>query len=540
MSPDGRAIVYNGPGDGAPRLWYRRLDQLSATPLTGTEGAASPFFSPDGRRIGFIKSGTSVRIASLDGAPTVTLNDKANSTSGDWSDDDWIYFEVDSGVARVRPAGGAPELVHRIDQDANEVGAEWPFALPGGKGLLVRTRRAGQGPADFDIVAVQGPGLPRHVLTRGIYARYAEGRLFVVTAEGKLIAIPFDTDKLELSGPPVALLDGIGVRTAGFNVDFSLSRTGTLVYTSGSTLGSRRPVWVTREGLASAIDPSWDPQGLITNIALSPDGRRLAVELTRNGKADIWVKQLPTGPFSRITFGDTAGVRPAWSPEGRDVYFILDRSGTGVGPLFTHRADGTGVARRLVPSGADYGQIVPSRDGRWIVTRTPGNTSGSGDILAFRTGSGDSTPVTLVASAATELFPSLSPDARWLAYTSDESGTPEVYVRPFPETATAKWQVSTAGGQQPRWAGSGRELYYLNGKRDLVAAEIRPGATFSVGEQRVLFSTAPYAGGAGVHGYAAASDGKRFMFTQEGEPLQESELVVAQGWLRQVVGKGAK
>ncbi|MEO7477192.1 MAG: hypothetical protein ABIY46_17855, partial [Gemmatimonadales bacterium] len=540
VSPDGRAIVYTGPGEGAPRLWLRRLDQLAGTPITGTEGAASPFFSPDGRRIGFIKGGATVRIASLDGAPTVTLTDKANSTGGDWSDDDWVYFEVDSGVARLRPSGGTPELVHKIDQDKNEVGAEWPFALPGAKGILVRTRRAGQGPADYDIVAIKGPGAPRHVLTHGIYARYAAGRLFVVTAEGKLIAIPFDTDKLELSGAPVALLDGIGVRTAGFNVDFALSRTGTLVYTSGSTLGSRRPVWVTREGLASAVDASWDPQGLITNIALSLDGKQLAVELTRNGKADIWVKQLPTGPFSRITFGDTAGVRPVWSPDGRDVYFILDRSGTGVGPLLTHRADGTGVARPLVPSRADYGQIVPSRDGRWIVSRTPGNTSGSGDIFGFRLGSSDSTPVTLVASPANELFPSLSPDARWLAYTSNESGTPEVYVRPFPETATAKWQVSTAGGAQPLWAASGRELYYINGKRDLVAAEVRAGAAFAVGEQRVLFSTAPYTGGSGIPGYAATADGRRFMFTQEGEPLQESELVVAQGWLPQLQAKGAK
>jgi serine/threonine-protein kinase len=541
ISPDGRTLVYTGPGDGAQRLWLRRLDQLAATPIAGTEGAASPFFSPDGRRIGFIKSGTTVRIASLDGAPTVTLTDKANSTSGDWSDDDWIYFEVDSGVARLRPTGaGTPELVHKIDQDKNEVGAEWPFALPGGKGILVRTRRAGQGAADYDIVAVKGPGAPRHVLTHGIYARYAAGRLFVVTADGKLIAIPFDTDKLELNGAPTALLDGIGVRTAGFNVDFSLSHTGTLVYTSGSTLGSRRPVWLSREGQAAPVDASWDPQGLITNIALSPDGRQLAVELTRNGKADIWVKQLPTGPFSRITFGDTAGVRPAWSPDGRDLYFVRDRGGTGVGPLFAHRADGTGADRQLIASRADYGQIVPSRDGRWLVTRTPANTNGGGDILGFHAGAGDSTPVMLVATAATELFPSLSPDGRWLAYSSNESGTPEVYVRPFPETASAKWQVSTAGGQQPLWAASGRELYYINGKRDMIAAQIHPGATFSVGEQKALFSTAPYTGGAGVHGYAVTADGKRFLVTQEGEPLQESELVVAQGWLQQLDGKGGK
>ncbi|HYC34017.1 MAG TPA: protein kinase, partial [Gemmatimonadales bacterium] len=540
ISPDGRSIAYVGPGEGASRIWLRRLDQLTGTPVAGTEGGTSPFFSPDGRRIGFIKAGSAVGIASLDGAPTVTLYDKANSTSGDWSDDDWVYFEVDSGVARLRPSGGTPELVHKIDQDQNEVGAEWPFALPGGKGILVRTRRAGQGPAEMDIVAVKGPGAARHVLTRGIYARYAAGRLLVVTSDGKLVAIPFDTDKLELTGSPVALLEGIGVRSGGFNVDLSLSRTGTLVYTSGTTLGSRRPVWVSREGTPSPVDPGWDPQGFIGNIALSPDGKQVAIELARNGRSDIWVKQLPQGPFSRITFGDTACVRPAWSADGREVYFVLDRTTTGVGPLFAHRADGTGAARPLVPSRADYGQIVPSRDGRWIVTRTPGNGAGLGDILAFRAGATDSAPTNLVTSPAPELFPSLSPDGRWLAYSSAESGTIEVYVRPFPETATAKWQVSTAGGRQPLWATSGRELFFINTKGDLVSAEIRPGGSFAVGEQRALFSTAPYAPGGGIHGYAVTPDGKQFMMMQEGESLQDSEFVIAEGWLRQVAGKTPK
>jgi serine/threonine-protein kinase len=435
----------------------------------------------------------------------------------------------------MRPTGGAVELAHRMDLAASEVGAEWPFALPDGKGLLVRTRRAGQAADDFDIVAVAGPDAPRHVLTHGIYARYAAGHLLVVTAEGKLVAIPFDTGKLELSGAPVALLEGIGVRNGGFNVDLSLSRTGTLVYTSGSTLGSRRPFWVSREGVATPVDASWDPQGLINNIALSPDGKQLAVELARNGKPDIWVKQLPTGPFSRITFGDTAGVRPAWSPNGREVYFILDRSATGVGPMYAHRADGTGNARPLIAANGEFGQIVPSRDGRWIVTRTTISAAGSGDIFGFRMG--DTTAGPLVRSAATEILPALSPDGRWLAYASNESGTAEVYVRPFPETGTAKWQVSTAGGRQPLWARNGRELFYINNRSELVLAQLLPGAAFAVGEQRVLFSTAQYAAGSGVHGYAVSPDDQRFLVTREGEALQESELVVAQHWLGGLKGR---
>ncbi|HEY8256404.1 MAG TPA: protein kinase [Gemmatimonadales bacterium] len=538
ISPDGRMLVYLGPGEGAARLWLRRLDQLTATPIAGSEGGSSPFFSPDGRRVGFIKDGTLLRIASLDGAPTVTLTDKVNSTSGDWGDDGYLYFEVDSGISRIKPTGGAIEPVYKFSKEKAEVGTEWPFALPRGRGVLFRSRRAGQGPADFDIVAVK-PNGPAHVLTHGIYARYApSGHLLVVTSDGKLIAIPFDIEKLELKGSPIALFEGIGVRAGGFNVDLSLSQNGTLVYTTGSTIGSRRAYWVSRGGEATAMDASWDPQGIIQNVALSPDGKELAVGLVRNGKSDIWVKQLPTGPFSRITFGDTASVRPAWAPDSREVYYVTDRAGTGVGRVFVHRADGTGNARLLINSKLDFGQIVSSRDGRWLIVRTPANSTGSGDILAFR--AGDTTMVTLVATQATEMYPSLSPDGRWLAYASNESGTPEIYVRPFPETGTAKWQVSTAGGTEPQWTGKGRELLYINGKGEMVSAAVRSGDAFSVGEQRVLFSAGAFAPGGGVPSYAISPDDQRFVMLREGEATQQSELVVAEHWLQGLSGRETK
>jgi serine/threonine-protein kinase len=192
----------------------------------------------------------------------------------------------------------------------------------------------------------------------------------------------------------------------------------------------------------------------------------------------------------------------------------------------------------LIVSKLDFGQIVPSRDGRWLLTRTPANSPGSGDIYAFRIG--DTTPVTLVATQATEMFPALSPDGRLLAYSSTESGNPEIYVRPFPETGTAKWQVSTAGGSQPQWARSGRELFYINGKNQMVSAAIRPGAAFSVGEQRVLFSTSAFAAGGGVHSYAVSPDDRRFVMLREGEAVQQSELVLAQNWLQELKARAAR
>jgi serine/threonine-protein kinase len=539
LSPDGRALVYSGPGDGGNRLWLRRLDQLDATPIAGTEGASSPFFSPDGQRVGFLKDGTQVRIASLAGAPTVTLYDKANSTSGDWGADGYVYFEVDSGLARMRAAGGAVEPVYKISPERKEIATEWVHVLPRAAGVIFRLRHAGQGPGDFEIMAMPLPKGAARSLVRGVYARYApSGHLLVVTSDGKLIAIPFDPKKLELTGPPVALLEGIGVRNGAFNVDLALAGNGTLAYTTGGTIGSRRAVWLSRDGAVSPVDSSWDPQGVIGSASLSPDGKSVAVALTRDAGRDIWVKRLPNGPFSRITFGDTASGRPAWSADGRDVLYVGDRTGSGVGGVYARRADGTGSPRRVAGGDHDYGQVVATRDGRWLLLRTAPAPPGTPDILGLKVG--DSTPVPLVASPAAELFPALSPDGRWLAYASNESGRFEIYVRPFPETSAAKWQVSTSGGVEPAWSRDGRELFYVNGKLEMVAVQVPPGATFSVGGQRTLFSVAQLSSGGPVPSFSLSPDDKRFLMLREGETGQPGELIVAENWLQQLRKQAGK
>ncbi len=539
LSRDGRAMAYIGPAEGGSRLWLRRIDQLDATPIAGTENASNPFFSPDGNRVGFIKNGNEVRIASLAGAPTVTLTDKANSSSGDWGDDGFVYFEVDSGVARIRSTGGEIEPVYTIQPKAKEVATEWVHVLPGAKGILFRLRHVGQGPADFEIMAMPLPKGPAKSLVRGVYATYSPtGHLLVVTSDGKLIGIPFDAKKLQLTGAPIALLEGIGVRNGGFNIDLALAPNGTLAYTTGGTLGSRRAAWVSREGLVTPADSGWDPQGVIGSQSLSPNGKAIAVALTRDGRRDIWVKQLPSGPFSRITFSDTSSGRPGWSADGRDVLYISDRSGGGVGPVYTRRADGTGSPRVMFHSDVDIGQVVASRDGKWLLLRTAPAAGGTPDLMGLK--AGDTTLVPLVASAAGEFFPALSPDGRWLAYSSNESGTAEVYVRPFPETASAKWQVSTTGGGEPSWSSTGRELFYINAKGDMVSAAIEPGATFSVGKQRALFSATQFSAPGPVPSYSVSPDDKRFLVMREGEAGQPGELVVAENWSQQLKAASGK
>jgi eukaryotic-like serine/threonine-protein kinase len=256
----------------------------------------------------------------------------------------------------------------------------------------------------------------------------------------------------------------------------------------------------------------------------------LRFDLSRDGRRDIWVKRVPDGPFSRITFGDTSSVRPAWSLDGHEVLYIVDRSGSGVGPVYTHHADGTGAARVVVSSRTvDFGQIVPSRNGRWPLLRTSTFGSVSADIVGLK--AGDTTLVPLVASPAGEFFPSLSPDGRWLAYASNKSGRNEVYVRPFPETASAKWQVSIAGGTEPAWSGTGRELLYINGNSEMVSAQIPSGATFSVGRQRAPFSVAQFSLPGPVPSFSLSPDGKRFLMIREGEASQPSEVIFAEHWV---------
>ena len=251
--------------------------------------------------------------------------------------------------------------------------------------------------------------------------------------------------------------------------------------------------------------------------------------LSREGRRDIWVKQLPEGPFSRITFGDTSSVRPAWSPDSREVLYVSDRSGSGVGPTYAHRADGTGAARLLFASPMlDVGQILASRDGRWLVLRTVPAGAGGPDIAGLQ--SGDTTLVPLVASPAAEFYPALSTDGRWLAYTSNESGAPELYVRPFPQTAAAKWQVSTAGGREPAWGRSGRELFYLNGRNEMVVAEVQTGTTFSVGKQRTLFPASDFARPGPVPSFSVSPDDKRFVMIRSVAPSAETEMVLIQHW----------
>jgi len=486
LSRDGEHLVYMGLSpDGGYQLWLRRRDQLHATPLAGTVGAANPFFSPDGSRVGFVTTAggpRALKVISLGSGPPTTVTDSLVDIGGAaWGDDGYIYFDSQGpGIARVRETGGAPELVTKEDGASGEAWHYQPEPVPGGRGVLFVIRRGSSEESDIAVVDLAS-GVHR-VLLRGITPRLAaSGHLVYATVSGTLMAAPFDPDKLMLAGRAVVLAEGLRVQSPG-QVDLAISTSGTLAYAAGgSGAGEDELVWVTRDGSATPIDAAWHAD--FGSPALSPDGAALAVSVVEAGKFEVWIKQLDRGAASRIEDG---GAQPTWTPDGQAVAFVAssDRRGMKL-DLFLRRSDGSAPRRLIREEPGQVWEAQYSRDGKWLVYQ-----SGSG-LFAVRT-EGDTSRIPLVVTPFAEYTPSLSPDGRWLAYSSDESGTREVYVRPFPHTGTARWRVSIAGGTEPLWSRNGRELFYKNGRRELVTVAVPRGETFTAGEQRVLFSTAEY------------------------------------------------
>ena len=536
ISPDGERLVYVGASpDGRSRLWVRRRDQLHATPLAGTEGAVNPFFSPDGSRLGFegtlFPSNWGLKTISPDGGtPTLVRTDSTLGFSlggAAWGSDGYIYldgYRPTSGIARVRETGGAPEPVTITDHANGELWHYQPEPLPNGRGVLFVVRRGSIHESDIAVVDLKSHVY--HILLRGGFSpRYAaSGHLIYATPNGTLMAAPFDQDKMVLAGEPVALAEQVGVIQDVGMPDLAISATGTLVYTTGTGV-SKELVWVARDGKATPIDPTWHAG--FTSLALSPDGAELAVGVQEPGATGVWIKRLDRGPPWKIETDADFNDFPAWMPNGRAVTFVSNRgSRSNLNlDLYVGRTDGSTLSQ-VWHDAKSIDDAEVSRDGQWVVYRR------GFDLFAVRT-AGDRTPIPLVATRFLEASPRLSPDGRWLAYSSNESGQREVYVRPFPNTASAKWQVSTFGGADPAWSRSGRELFYKTDNQGLVAATVLPGATFAVGEQRALFQIEKYESYWNWRDYDVSPDGRRFVMIRKASQSRD-ELIFVENFFEQL------
>src|SRR5213594_1720745 len=488
ISPDGSRLAYFG----GPRsqLLIRARNQLQAIAVPGTEGATSPFFSPDGRQVGFLRDFI-VQIASLDGGPPITVLDSLTGVSGaSWGPDNFIYadaFSDNFGLLRVEAKPGArPRWFTTLDTARGEIDHAWPDVLPNGKGVLFTVRFRGKngakGRISLSIAVADIPsGKHRVIVDDAMYARYAtSGHLLYVTANKTLMVVPFDQNSMKVAGEPTALSEGMRLGLLGGSADLAVSATGTLVYATGAGQGKQELVWVTRDGRAQAVDPEW-PSDYLGFPALSPDGKWLAVGRVANAEPiNIWIKRLDRGPSIKLTLDGNDNFGPAWTPDGRSVTFSSALLATGATDLWTERADGGAPAVMQLHEKRNLYNAGWSPDGKWLIFRTDVASPGSGDILAIRPGI-DTAPVPVVATAFTEMTPALSPNGRWLAYVSNETGEDEIYVVPFPNTSVAKWAMSAGGGTEPLWSHRGSELFYRAASGDLVAVAINTNPRFSLG-----------------------------------------------------------
>ena len=531
-APDGNSFLYVGPGNSGTQLWHRSLDALDAVPVAGTDGATSPFFSPDGARIGYINLNPfSIRLVTPNGGnSTLVVADSVSGGGASWGDDGFIYFDGLASLSRIRPDGTGRELVYALDTLRKEVGVAWPETLPGGAGVLFRVRRIGDVVGDFRIMAADLRKKTVKFVVQAAVARYARsGHLLYVTGDGSLMAARFDIDRLELTGAPVLLWRGLGLGAFGV-ADIALAASGDLLYTIDYNSTIAEPTWVTRDGTATPVDARW-PDGLVYSVALSPDGSQVAVEFinasSNTSNPDVWTQRLDGGALSRLTFEGTNNQRPQWSHDGRDILFLSDRG--GLPAIYRQRADGSVPARRVAADARGLGEAMEAPDGR-LVLRTADDVCC--DILGMKPGA-DSVPAPLLASSFRERNPALSHDGKWLAYASDETGRFEVYVRPFPDWQSGKWQISNAGGTAPRWSRQGDELFFLDGASDLQSVSVATRPAFAILGRRRLFSATGYFTSPWAQAYDVSPDGQRFLMLRVGSAsgAVSVSLVLVQNFL---------
>jgi len=498
VSPDGRFIAFNATDTaGKARIYVRALNAVAAHPLEGTEGTTRPFWSPDSRFLGFFAEGKLKKIE-VTGGPAQKICDASSGADGSWSPEGVILYDgrANDPIYRVSAAGGTPTVAVKPEASRKEATVGWPEFLPDGRHFLYMA--TGQKPEDnMYRVGLLDSAESKPVAPAQTLVTYAPPGYLLFVRDKTLVAQPFDAKAPKTTGEPVPLAEHIGTDSVGL-ARFSVSREGTLAYRTGES--GDRMVWVDRTG--REVEAIGDP-GEYHNPALSPSGDRLAFDLAdpRSGRADIWVRDLKRGVSSRLTFGKLDAFAPTWSPDGRTIVFTegLD--------LFEKSADGQGDAKLLVKSDEMKIAYDWSRDGKTIALAVRAKETGF-DIWMLPT-SGEPKPVVFVKTPFQELWPAFSPDGRFVAYQTNESGRAEIYVQNYPGPG-GKWQISTAGGAEAHWRADGKELYYRAPDQKLMAVEIQTAGGFSAGVPQAVFA-GRFDTSTSRNRYLPTADGKRFL-----------------------------
>src|ERR1700722_6274106 len=544
ISPDGTRLAYvsREGSSSVDQLYVRELDKLAAVQLDGAAGAGAPFFSADSQWIGFFVEGKLKKISVRGGAP-VALCDAVGGRGGDWGADGSIIFpnQFLSALYRVSADGGTPVQATRLDTARFETTHRWPQFLPGQKAVLFTASSDNNffGHASVDVAPLD-TGVPKVLVENAYFGRYLSGGYLAYVSQGTVFVAPFDASALKITGTAIPVMQGVNYDMSNGSAQFSMSRDGTFVHLDGGSAAQDvNVVLMDRKGNASVL-MSGQPDA--AGPRLSPDGKRLAFQ---QGSGNIWIYDIERKTTSRATLGSAVAATPIWTPDGQRLTYEHPRT-TQQRPgqaIFWERADGTGDEQTLSPE--------------TILNASPNSWSPDGKVLAFQGFSKDGScceiwTLTLdesgkpaeprpVAGVAKGFMATFSPDGRWLAYASSESGTIQIYVVPFPGPG-GRWQISPRFGVEPRWSKSGHELFYLDGSGLVAVPYAVEKNTFQPGQPQVLFAK-NFEMRAPLGSYDVMPDGQHFVMFQltSGRIAAASGPTVALNWIdqaRQLVAAG--
>jgi Tol biopolymer transport system component len=534
VSPDGRHMVFRAQRRGGPDLlWVRAFDALEARPLPGTEGGDFPFWSPDSRFIGFFADGKLKKIDSSGGPPQTLCNAPA-AEGGTWNSRGIILFagSPNAGLSRVPAGGGEPAAATMLDAPRKEVSHRLPHFLPDGRRFLFFAQPGNS----IRVGSLDSPEM-RTLLNADSKAVYAAPGYLLFVREQTLMAQPFDPSLAELTGDSFPVAEEVRGNTINGRAAFSVSESGVLAYRSGAALQNTQITWFDRSGkVLQTIDQPADYRG----VALSPDEAQLIVHRHEEPSGGgLWLFDWKRGTIARFTSNPSHNTAPRWSPDGGHIVFGSNRDG-GIANLYQNVSSGTGQDERLMKSDTNQVPADWSMDGRFIVYEDidPKTRSDLWVLPQF----GDRKPIPFLRTEFSEAQGQLSPDGRWMAYTSNETGTNQIYVQSFPPSGL-RWTVSRESGVQPRWRRDGKELFYIAGnpiEMLVMAAEVRAtGSRFESGTPRTLFKTQFNASslGAAVGGpasvsetYMPSADGQRFVGLVPVGQVRAEPVTVVLNW----------
>jgi len=463
LSPDGITLAFVAVQGGATRLFVRKLDQLQAIALPGTEGATAPFFSPNGQWIAFF-AGASLKKVSVTGGAALPLCDSQAGRGGWWAENDTIFFTPSGAtgavIMKISAAGGTAVAAGALSEGAGT--QRWPQVLPGDAGVLFTEHSATSSFDGGNIVVMPMQGGKGKILVRGGYfGRYVKGYLLYMQ-QGTMFAAAFDAARLEVTGQAVPVLQGVAANSSTGAVHFAFGSDGSAVYVPGTATAAANPIdWVARDGKTSPLRSAKAEWG---NPRFSPDGQKLAMDISDGRQRDIWVYDWSRDTLTQLTFDPSDDLAPVWTPDSRRIVFGSDRANKSISNLYSVNADGTGTVTRLTDSAMSQFPYSWHPSGKYLAFYQL-SAATSWDIMILPM-EGDAvkgwTPgksTTFLATPALEIEPMFSPDGRWIAYFSSERVGAFVYVRPFPGPGGI-WKVAPEGGAYPSWSRTANELLF--------------------------------------------------------------------------------